>query len=239
MSTVNGEHADLDKLLEVIKCLPAGVELAIGGGNPMSHPDLLKFLYDLKKHGFIANITINQKHIKTYYKQLEILNNNKLINGVGISIYDVQEMFDVLQLKKLTNNIVYHLIVGVNTTAELDTLIALGNCKVLLLGFKQFGRGIKYYNGKVDCNITNWKIKLSSYLGKCVVSFDNLAIEQLQVKNIIKPEQWDQFYMGDDFVYTMYIDAVKQEFAPTSRSNGRVSFNDSTLLEYFKSKQIV
>ena len=39
--------------------------------------------------------------------------------------------------------------------------------------------------------------------------------------------------MGDDFCFTMYIDAVKQEYAPTSRSKDRISFNDCSLLEYF------
>src|ERR1035437_2383469 len=42
-STTNGVHADLDKLLKVINELPAGVELAIGGGNPLSHPNLVDF----------------------------------------------------------------------------------------------------------------------------------------------------------------------------------------------------
>ena len=40
--------------------------------------------------------------------------------------------------------------------------------------------------------------------------------------------------MGDDFTFTMYVDGVKQEFAPTSRSSNRESFNNYTLLQYFK-----
>ena len=42
--------------------------------------------------------------------------------------------------------------------------------------------------------------------------------------------------MGDDFCFTMYIDAVKQQYAPTSRSAERVSFEDCTLLEYFNTR---
>ena len=38
-STTSGSHADLKTLLGIIHDLPAGVELAIGGGNPLSHPD--------------------------------------------------------------------------------------------------------------------------------------------------------------------------------------------------------
>lgn len=40
--------------------------------------------------------------------------------------------------------------------------------------------------------------------------------------------------MGDDFSFTMYIDAVEQFYAPTSRSENRTSFKDCSLLEFFK-----
>lgn len=35
-------------------------------------------------------------------------------------------------------------------------------------------------------------------------------------------------------IFTMYIDAVKQEFAPTSRSKFRKSFSEYTLEEFFE-----
>lgn len=241
MSTIKGKHADLTKLLDVIKDLPAGVELAIGGGNPLSHPDLVGFLIELKSRGIVANMTVNQNHLNTPLKFFQIqlimsLIMNDLIKGLGISIIN-DDFSDIIELKKLSNNIVYHLIVGINTPAQLDKLIALGNCKVLLLGYKQFGFGKKYYSDIVAKNIVNWNCALSSYIRKCVISFDNLAIEQLNVKRLFTAEGWNKFYMGDDFMFTMYIDAVNQMFAPTSRSVDRVSFNDSTLLEYFKSDQ--
>ena len=46
-STTKGIHGDLNKLLEVISELPAGIELAIGGGNPLSHPNHVEFLQEL------------------------------------------------------------------------------------------------------------------------------------------------------------------------------------------------
>lgn len=49
-----------------------------------------------------------------------------------------------------------------------------------------------------------------------VVSFDNLAIEQLDVKRLLSQEEWNSFYMGDDGKYTMYIDLVKKQFASCS-----------------------
>ena len=120
-----------------------------------------------------------------------------------------------------------------NNVFELDSLNSIGNCKVLILGYKNFGRGVYYYSKEVDRNIELWQEQLPLYLGKFSISFDNLALEQLNVQSMISKNVWDSFYMGDDFSFTMYVDAVKQEYGPTSKSLDRVSFNEMSLFEYF------
>jgi hypothetical protein len=69
-----------------------------------------------------------------------------------------------------------------------------------------------------------------------IISFDNLAIEQLNLFSKISSEIRKATYQGDDFTHTMYIDAVEQTFAPTSRApkNDRVSWSTMGLSEYFK-----
>jgi hypothetical protein len=59
---------------------------------------------------------------------------------------------------------------------------------------------------------------LSSGLFHCfnVVSFDNLALKQLEVKRLLSEEEWEQFYMGDDGGFTMYIDCVNRQFGRSS-----------------------
>jgi len=231
-STTNGVHADLNKLLEVIDKLPAGVELAIGGGNPLSHPTLVEFLQTLKSRGIIANLTVNQGHLKTYQDMITYLIKDELVKGVGISI--TSNNFNYIKpLLEITDNIVYHLIAGVNKVEIVEKLIELGKCKVLVLGYKLFGFGVKFHNKEVDVELKNWYKKLPNLLDRCTLSFDNLAIEQLKVKRLFTNDGWSKFYMGDDFCFTMYIDAVKQEYAPTSRSSNRKSFNDCSLLHYF------
>lgn len=231
-STTKGVHADLNKLLEVIAELPAGVELAIGGGNPLSHPNLVEFLQALKAKGIIANITVNQGHLKTYQNMIVYLIKDELVKGVGISI--TSNNFNYIKpLLKITDNIVYHLIAGVNKIEVVEKLIELGKCKVLVLGYKLFGFGVKYHSKEVDAELKRWYKKLPNFIGKCTLSFDNLAIEQLKVKRLFTHEGWNKFYMGDDFCFTMYIDAVKQEYAPTSRSKNRKSFTEYSLTNYF------
>ena len=51
------------------------------------------------------------------------------------------------------------------------------------------------------------------------VSFDNLAIEQLDVHRLLTKEEWDEFYMGDDGTMTYYIDMVEQKFAQSSTAS--------------------
>ncbi len=231
-SSRTGIHGNLSKLLETIKCLPSGVELAIGGGNPLSHPYLILFLKALKYESLIANITVNQLHLKKYRELLEYLITENLVKGVGISI--VNDNFSpILPLLKLTNNIVYHVIVGINDIGVLDKLIKLKNCKVLILGYKEWGRGIEYFGEPIKKSIREWYRYIANYLGKCVLSFDNLAIEQLNLQRLFTKEGWNQFYMGDDFSFTMYIDGVRQEFSETSRSKERVGFEEMSLLNYF------
>lgn len=232
MSTINGKHADLSILLDVISDLPAGVELAIGGGNPLSHPDLILFLEELKNRGIISNITVNQRHIYQYLDMLQYLIENKMVYGIGVSVVN-DDFIYIKELLKLTDNVVFHLIAGVNEVTVIDKILELGKCKFLVLGYKQFGFGIKYFSEEVKENLETWYIELHRYIGKCHLSFDNLALEQLNIKRFLTEQQWSKFYMGDDFTYTMYIDAVKQEFAPTSRSKDRKNFSEYTLLEYF------
>jgi len=233
-STIKGKHADLNKLFEILNPLPGGIELAIGGGNPLSHPCLVPFLEKCKTKGFICNITVNQGHLKVYMDLLTYLIKEDLIKGIGISINNNNFKY-VRQIKSLSENVVYHLIAGVNKISVINELLKLGDyCKILVLGYKIFGFGKKYFSNEVINNLLEWKKYLREYVGKVHLSFDNLAIEQLDIKSWFTKEFWETHYMGDDFTYTMYIDAVEQEYAPTSRSINRISFNNISLLDYFQ-----
>lgn len=104
--------------------------------------------------------------------------------------------------------------------------------KILILGYKDFGRGHDFLNtemGKIiDEKMTWLNQNLKNYINKFeVVSFDNLAIKQLNVKNILSEKEWDEFYQGDDGTTTMYVDLVKKQFAKTSTSNERYVLLDN------------
>ena len=94
------------------------------------------------------------------------------------------------------------------------------NLKMLILGYKELRRGNEYLTKKyatVKYNqlwlYNNLDVLFTKFN---TVSFDNLAIEQLEVKRLMSESEWEQFYMGDDGTSTFYIDMVNHKFARSS-----------------------
>ena len=94
------------------------------------------------------------------------------------------------------------------------------NLKMLILGYKHLRRGNEYFEEEQNDIETKqqWLYEnLEDIIQKFkVVSFDNLAIEQLNVKRLLTQEEWDEFYMGDDGKVTYYVDMVERKFAQSS-----------------------
>lgn len=228
-SCPNGTEADLENIPFLDSIRPY-TELAIGGGNPISHPKLLKFLEELRKRRIIANVTINQNHLFKNLKFVEDLLDRKLIHGLGISLTDVNN--DLINFIKKYHNSVIHIINGIVTLDQLNDL-ADKNAKILILGYKEFRRGanfIKSERQKVERNKKDLYNVLPSMLEHySVISFDNLAIKQLDPKRLMTEEKWEEFYMGDDGNFTMYIDLVNKKFAKSSVSNIRYDITDNII----------
>ena len=242
-SGVNGKHGDLNKLLDVLSVIPAGAEMAIGGGDALSHPNIVSFLSTLKARGIIANLTVNEKHLHKHKDLLFNLIDQDLVKGIGISYSAEKYLSDIKPIIETSSNIVFHLIMGINKVSDIERLQSFceennRSCKVLVLGYKQFGYGIDYYlrNKDVEANKYGWYIGLAKFFKRegLTISFDNLSIAQLKLKRYFTDDAWNNFYMGDDGVFTMYVDAVKQEFAKSSTSTSRMGFDQVSLLDFFK-----
>lgn len=246
MSNKNGVHGDLDILFDQLNELPAGIELAIGGGSTTDHPDLEKFLNKCKTKGFICNITVNELHLnqKTCERILQYAENG-LIKGIGISYRGVAmkniETFSILMKKNNYQHAVIHLIAGLDDHKTISLLKDYGFKKFLVLGYKTFGHGEKFYTeneNDINKNLKMWFQQIARYFNQdIIISFDNLAITQLQIQRFFSTKEWDIFYQGDDFTCSMYIDAVEQKYAPTSRSSDRVGFSKTSLSNYFLNRK--
>ena len=217
-STTNGRHGDLGN--PVIETFPPYTEVAIGGGNPLTHPQLEEFLTKLKKQKCFPSITINQVHFLQEFDRIKTLAQNEMLYGIGISISNISEEL-ANKINELPNAIC-HVIAGIVTLDQLKKMSELGIKKVLFLGYKIFGRGAYYYSDEVQKKINELKANMKEVKNMFnVVSFDNLAIEQLNIKSLLTEEKWKEFYMGDDGSFTMYVDLVEKKYAQSSTSNDR------------------
>ena len=182
-------------------------EIAINLQFPL-HPDLELFLFEMRQRKIIVNATINQNHF------------------MSDSGRELIEAYSDLGLIK-----------GIITPWE-DIQYLMGHgLKLLILGYKKTGRGKKYYDGMFIPIITQMKYLeggLDEVInGFKVVSFDNLAIEQLHIKDKLSDKEWDTFYGGDDGTVTFFIDLVKGVFARNSLSQITYPIGDKTIDEMF------
>lgn len=215
-STTCGKHADIlnEKFIDTLHPYQ---EVALGGGDATSHPDLIPFLKKLKERKVIANMTVNQIHFEKKQDLIKQLVDEKLIYGLGVSLVNPTDEF--IELVKQYPNAVIHVINGVLKPEDVKKL-ADNNLKMLILGYKQLRRGNEYYSEDSE-NIIKRQSWLKEELANIithfkVVSFDNLAIEQLNVQRLMNKEAWEEFYMGDDSEFTYYIDMVERKFAKSS-----------------------
>lgn len=215
-SNKDGLHSDILNE-KFIKSLVPGTEVALGGGMVTKYPHLKQLLEKLKKRGIIANMTLHQEEFLENKEFVDEMIKNKLVYGIGVSLHNCNEEF--INVVKEYPNVVVHTIAGITTLKDYHKL-ANNGLKILILGYKNFGRGIEYfdkYQEIVNKNIKELNENLMSLLKQFkVVSFDNLALKQLEVQNKVSKETWGEFYMGDDGQHTMYIDAVERTFAKNS-----------------------
>ena len=224
--TPNGRHGNIlnQKFLDT---LHPYTELAING-NDLTHPDLIPFLEKLREKKVVANMTVNQIHFERCQDMIRDLVDKGLIFGLGISLKEPTEKF--IELVKQYPNAVIHTINGILSPSDVEMLSG-HNLKMLILGYKQLRRGVDWYDTDRENIVVkqDWlKDNLESILSKFkVVSFDNLAITQLDVKRLMSDEEWEEFYMGDDGTMTFYIDLVEEKFGKNPLATERFPVMDN------------
>lgn len=215
-STTRGKHAAPFFICSILNELIPGSEIAIGGGNPLDYPFLKEVIQYARARNIYASVTVNYRHL---YQ----LPNNLTNAGLGISVplsgnlpNDIYRVY--------SDNTVFHLIVGLHKPRILTKLRdQFGSPKILLLGYKRFGRGVN-----IIPQLDEWqRVDFGTN-----ISFDNLAIEQLRLKERIPQKIFDRHFMGKDGSYTMYIDAVRQEYA-TSSTSQRIPCSTLSLEQMF------
>jgi hypothetical protein len=229
-SRTDGVECDYKALMVKLEGLPKGIELAVGC-NELT-PDLYEFILWCSLQSYIVNLTVNQGHILRDFHALKHLTENGFIKGLGVSYRSSLPNFLVPEFVLNYPNTVFHVIAGIDDFNTVLSLKDKGVKKLLILGEKDFG----FNSGKVNLDSDShrkwyWWVKKLFHEFE-VVSFDNLALEQLNVKRFLTDEQWEEFNQGE---YSFYINAVDHYFSPSSRNPEKVSWKDITVKDYYKS----
>ena len=223
--TPNGKHGDLNA--KFLDTLHPYTELAING-NDLSHPDLIPFLERMKMKNIIVNMTVNQKHFERHFEFIQELQEKNLIHGIGVSLVTATNSF--VKLLQTCKNTIIHVINGV--FKQEDAVRLMGhNFDILILGYKTTCRGHDYLLNHDDeiAQKQRWLYNNMQKMfdGFRTVEFDNLALEQLSVQNLVSAKVWRQHFMGDDGKFTYFINLVDGYFAKNSTSQIHYPLMDS------------
>ena len=231
--TKDGEFGKLSGW-HFLDTLHKGTEMALNLNFPMAD-DFMDLLVNLKNKGIVTNVTINQNHFMKYGDVIEQMYREGLIYAIGVSLTTPTPQF-IEQIKKYPNAVI-HVINGLFTEAQYEMLKDNG-LKVLILGYKDVGRGVEYHkteNPYIDKNqkwlYNNLKDMVKHFK---VLSFDNLSLNQLEVRRLMTDEEWDEFYGGDDGTFTFFINLVEGYFSKNSLSEVKYPIGDLSMDKMFK-----
>lgn len=232
----NGELANLSHPL--LDSLHPYTELALGGGNVLEHPDLFPFLSRMKDQKVICNMTLHLDHFLGADSYIKYLQEEGYIHGIGISVNKIIDQDTIDKIKSIPNTVV-HTIAGI---MPIDGYKALydNDIKLLILGYKYYGRGKEYikHDGKIMDRIGDLHSSLMDMMPHFnLISFDNLALEQLRVKELVDKDTWNRCYMGDDGDFTCYVDLVSETFAKSSVSD-RIPINSNKIEDLFNQVRV-
>lgn len=227
---VSGVECHYGSLLRVLMDakLPRGTEIALGVNEVTD--DLIQFVKNLYRLGLVVNITMNERYILQYgdtgLKQML-----PYVFGLGISYRSLQGCLSLPDWIADYPHTVIHVINGIDNFDDVKEL-GVKYHKLLVLGEKDFG----FNRGKVNLDTPQhkqWKSNIMQ-LTKIfdIVSFDNLGLQQLEIRGKITDEEYKSFYQGE---HSMYINAVEQYFAPSSRTRNNIKcFGETDLRSYFQ-----
>lgn len=227
---VDGQECHYDFLQQVLMDakLPRGTEIALGVNEVTE--DLVQFVKNLYRLGLVVNITMNERYILQYgdtgLKQML-----PYVFGLGISYRSLQGCLSLPDWIADYSHTVIHVINGIDNFDDVKEL-GIKYHKLLVLGEKDFG----FNRGKVNLDTPEHKQWKSNIMQLTrifdIVSFDNLGLQQLEIRGKITDEEYKSFYQGE---HSMYINAVEQYFAPSSRTRNNIKhFGETDLRSYFQ-----
>lgn len=237
-----GKNGDLNSAF--LNTLHKGTELAVGGGNPLEHPDLEQFLQKMAQNQVICSLTVHVDHFIQNKEKLLKWHEKDLIKGLGISVQESDILSD--KYKEIPNEdfIVLHTILGL---IPIEALVKILDRKVLLLGYKELGRG-KPNNVAEKANISRKIHEIADYVTKLIriansLAFDNAALKQCHLSiDKLKRLGVEHLFNGHDYDLSsgsMYIDLAEEYYSNSSiNEKVKIQLNEPTIEDIWKNLEV-
>lgn len=218
-SSVKGKHASYTTISSYIRTFKKMdvFEIAIGGGEPTKHPLFAQILREARESGIIPSFSTKSFDWMT---DLEILRAvDKYAGKIGFSCSTQDEVraliYHINKSKLPREKFVVHYVLGSSPIDELSRMLdTISNAKhldVLLLGYKETGRGSKftpYDNSQWGELLKNNSYGIRVGVDTCVAAQYEDTIKGLNVSTVL--------YYKDEGKFSMYIDAVENKVARSS-----------------------
>lgn len=236
-SKVTGTHATKTRINTIFQALSnlEVFEVAIGGGEPTLHPQIIDILELANFYGLVPNLTTMSPGNLDHGKLTDILN---LIGGLGVSISTGMNIDELSKLATIYNNrldydykrsVTFQIVLGTNhdwnIRQAMSTIRRLfENPRVLLLGFKHTGRGKNFkvlQNNIIEIleHAKNSNIALS--VDTSVVGKYRKELEAFGIPEVLMTE--------NEGTFSMYIDAVENSIAKSSYHKTNIPVKDDGL----------
>ncbi|MCK9603184.1 MAG: radical SAM protein [Candidatus Omnitrophica bacterium] len=213
-STPLGEHATLDNITEAIRQMKKArvFEVAIGGGEPTTHPNFVEILVRFRGAGIVPNFTTKSLGwVKRNWGAIE--------NTVGAFAFSCMTAKDVVSATKALSGVPrsrmnLHYVMGLENEAGFVAFLRAAHqhgFRVTLLGYKTTGRG----GGVVPHDYSNWVdlVQLLTRVGACpTLSIDTPLAAEYEDR---LPIPSYAFHTKEGFV-SAYIDAVQMGLGASS-----------------------
>lgn len=241
-STESGKHAETRDIEDIFRKLgDAGVfEVALGGGEPTTHPDFIDILKKCSYHNIVPNFTT--RSLKWLDDENIVKAVEKHVGAVGFSVTTAEEVDAVGEAIGGTEMrygwcrpmATLHYVLGSSTVHEMRKILdraEFHGLEVLFLGYKECGRGASFSPKKHD----NWLQAVREAYKDMpwkVIHIDTLAAQQVQAELDRNPLN-NKLYTLHEGKFSCYIDAVTMTLHESSYAEGEGTPFSSDWLEHF------
>jgi MoaA/NifB/PqqE/SkfB family radical SAM enzyme len=249
-STKEGVHATLENIENVVKTLASSgtMEIAIGGGEPTTHPNLLKILKDIRSYNMAACFTTKNFNLHEHPEFSEIA---ETANSIAFSCNSIAEIEKVKIIKEAINELeginydsrpkiyiqmIPELMTDLNFDKALRYVSKMWNTPVTLLGYKDFGFG-ENYAPKNRFSSSEWIKTIKRYSDEENIKFgiDSVLVSKWKnelIENCVDPLA----LVGEEGKFSCYVDAVKMTIHKSSFSKEAgivITGQEKTIKEQF------